>query len=597
MRPAWNLSNIGSRRTTQPSTFTSTGRHTGSTPRHEHQPEGRRSRPATEPDSPEHVTKLKSAVVTTKDKAPDRTSYERMGPAARSRYEDPGSSRDSDREGRKVRDNKDRRTREKSRQRSDSDRHRESRSQTGSSRREESRSHSRYQESRPKDRNSGRTQSRPTEKRGFDKSATQKEYEERYDKIVTHPRKYLEERYPQINPEFYRAEVHAMRYFGPTAEEATIQVLTLIDWAAEYMKLSNSPVPDILAFLQSPFVAGGTAARNPMPTDPAVNFRRDIDIRTKSHLTWLYLCALLQAWTDEATVAEGGLYGGKRRPTNPLVGRIRAVINPFADGNFEVTWESIEAWTSWTRARWYFGSPDKTRFESEAAPTSDLKNHLEKAMETRWQKMKEGPREGDIMEFASPTWSGAASRPYLPTEVPTGVPEPRHPTVADSVPPGFTPLSQKTREEQEATQKYQTERGEERMKAIDKELGFDECTKINEDWYQQTEVSETELKTAVEALTEILDEAQPMDVDPNPESSTLGNNPESGIPQEYNIFDSRMPDLLNEEMAPVSPVTSKEDKMLDSPATSGFSRAPGDGRPPPVSSPGQSGRKITGRPK
>ena len=233
------------------------------------------------------------------------------------------------------------------------------------------------------------------------------------------------------------------------------------------------------------------------------------------------------------------------------------MINPFADKNFEVTWESVEASTSWTRARWYFGSPDKARFESEAAPTSDLKNHLENAMETHWQKMKEGPREGDIMELASPTWSGAASRPYLPTEVPTGVPEPRHPTVADSIPLGFTPLSRKTREEHEATQKYQTERGEERMKAIDKELGFDECTKINDDWYQQTEVSETELKTAVEALTEILDEAQLMDVDPNPESSTLGNNPESGIPQEYNIFDSRMPDLLNEEMGPVSPVTSR----------------------------------------
>ena len=232
VQPAWNISNIGSRRTTQSSTSTSTGRHTGSTPRHERQSEGRRSRPATKPDSPEHLTKLKSAIATVKDKTPNRTSYESMGPAARSRYEDPGSSRDSDREGQKTKDNNDRRTREKSRQHSDSDRHRESRSRTGSSRKEESCSHSRYQESRPKDRNSGRTQSKLAEKRGFDKSAACKEYEECYDKVVTHPRKYLEERYPQINLEFYRAEVHAMRYFGPTAEEATIQVLTLIDWAA-----------------------------------------------------------------------------------------------------------------------------------------------------------------------------------------------------------------------------------------------------------------------------------------------------------------------------------------------------------------------------
>ena len=501
-----------------------------------------------------------------------------MGPAARSRYEDPTPSRDSNQVSRKTKDIDDRRTREKSRHRNKSECQRESHSRTESShKKEEPRSHGRsYQESHPKDLprqdwNTGRTHSRPVERKGFDKSAACKEYEEQYDKVVTNPHKYLEECYPQINPEYYRAEVHAMRYFGPTAEEATIQVLTLIDWAAEHVKLSNSPVPDVLAFLQSPFVAGGTAARNSMPSNPAVTFRQDIDIRTKSQLSWVYFCALLQSWTDEAMVAEGGLYGGKRRPTNPLIGCIRAVINPFAGKSFEVTWESIEALTSWTRLRWYFGSLEKARFESEAAPTSDLKNLLKNAMEIHWQKMREGPREGDVMEFASPTWSGTASHPYLPTEVPTGVPEPRHPTVADSVPPGFTPLTRKTQEEQEATQRYQTERGEERMKAIDKELGLEECTKINDSWYQQTEVSETELKSAVQALTEILDDVQPMEVDLNPESSALDNNPESGIPQEYNIFDSRMPDLLNKEIAPDSPVTNREDKMLDSPVASGFS--------------------------
>ena len=189
------------------------------------------------------------------------------------------------------------------------------------------------------------------------------------------------------------------------AEEATIEVLTLIDWATEYMKLSNSPIPDIPGFIQSPFIAGGAPARNPLPMDPGLSFQQDLDLCTKAQLTWTYLCALLQSWTDEATVAEGGLYGSKRRPTNPLIGRVWAVINPFAGKTFEVSWESIEASTSWTRARWYFGSPEKARFESEAAPTSDTRNHLENTMEARWQKMMEGPWEGDVMEFASLTWS------------------------------------------------------------------------------------------------------------------------------------------------------------------------------------------------
>ena len=175
-------------------------------------------------------------------------------------------------------------------------------------------------------------------------------------------------------------------------------------------------------------------------------------------------------------MAEGGLYGGKRRPANPLLGRIWVVINPFAGKMFEVSWESIEASTSWTRARWYFGSPEKACFESEVAPSSDIRNHLETAMEAQWQKMVEGPQEGDVMEFASPTWSGAASRPSLPT----GVPEARHPTPGDSVPLGFTPLPQKTQGEQEATQRYETEKGEERMRALDKELGLEDCTRIND---------------------------------------------------------------------------------------------------------------------
>ena len=66
-------------------------------------------------------------------------------------------------------------------------------------------------------------------------------------------------------------------------------------------------------------------------------------------------------------------------------------------------------------------------------------------------------------------------------------------------------------------------------------------------------MSETELKTAVHELENILDTVQPIEVDQTPEFSTLEANPESGIPPEYNIFDSRMPGLLNEEAAPASP--------------------------------------------
>ena len=245
-----------------------------------------------------------------------------------------------------------------------------------------------------------------------------------------------------------------MRYFGPLAEDVAIEVITIIDWAAEFLQLSNSPVPDIPKYLQSPFVMAGIQAQNPMPEDPCVIVARDIDTRTKSQQTWTHLCALLQFWTDEATVSDGIQYGGRRRPANPLVGHIRSVLNPFLAEPFKITWESIEAKIAWTRARFYFGNSDKTRFESEGGPSEDLHNPLENAMEARWKKqLEESTTEGTVLEFSSPSWAGTASHPVIPS----GVPEVCHPTEAESIPPGFSHIPQKTPQEQEAVQPYRTQ--------------------------------------------------------------------------------------------------------------------------------------------
>ena len=84
----------------------------------------------------------------------------------------------------------------------------------------------------------------------------------------------------------------------------------------------------------------------------------------------------------------------------------------------------------------------------EAGPTMDLQNPLEAAVEERWERyLKEGVQETEDLSFFTPSWAGAASRPHLPS----GQPEARHPTEADSVPPGFARINRKTPEEQEAT--------------------------------------------------------------------------------------------------------------------------------------------------
>ena len=253
-----------------------------------------------------------------------------------------------------------------------------------------------------------------------------------------------------------------------------------------------------------------------------------------------------------------------------MIVRIRATLNLSFGDHFKITWASIAASTSWTQSRLYYGEPDRQRFQTEAGPTADLQNPLEAAVEERWERyLKEGVLETADLSFSTPSWAGVASRPQLLS----GQLEARHPTKADSMPPGFTRTNWKTPEEQEAT-RYKTP-ADSAKQSIDEELGIQEVTNINEDWYP---LPESELAAAIKDL---LDSQQPMEVDEAPEE------------RPYQMFDEEALDMLGLDPGPGSPVSATEDTILDNPGR--FSRAPGDGRPITGSVAGSSGRRITGR--
>ena len=212
-----------------------------------------------------------------------------------------------------------------------------------------------------------------------------KEHDKRYKKVVENPMLYLEERYHQIAPAEHQLEVHSMRFFRAGAESATIEVLTLIDWATEFLELSHSPVPEILAFLCRLFVVS-KKVQFPIPEDPGDVIHKEKCVRTKAQKAWVYLCMLLQFWTDEAMTESGEImYGGRHRPTNPMIVWIRAVLNPSFGEHFQITWASIAASTSWTQARLYFTPLERERFWLEPGPTPDMQNPLEAAIELRWE--------------------------------------------------------------------------------------------------------------------------------------------------------------------------------------------------------------------
>ena len=60
----------------------------------------------------------------------------------------------------------------------------------------------------------------------------------------------------------------------PGAEGAAIEVLALIDWAAEFVEISRSPVLEIPGFLKRPFIKG-KLVKHPIPDDPAKSIHKE----------------------------------------------------------------------------------------------------------------------------------------------------------------------------------------------------------------------------------------------------------------------------------------------------------------------------------
>ena len=140
-------------------------------------------------------------------------------------------------------------------------------------------------------------------------------------------------------------------------------------------------------------------------------------------------------------------------------------------------------------------------------------------------------------------------------QLPSGQLEAQHPTEAESIPTGFTRTQRKTPEEQEVVAKYQTPSEAGQRQTIDEELGIQDVTTIDESWYPPTEV---EVASAVHS---ILDKSQPMDVDP------------ALTEHSYKLFQDDAPELLGRAKGSDSPVTAREDTVLDL-----YCRHPEEGR-------------------
>ena len=66
---------------------------------------------------------------------------------------------------------------------------------------------------------------------------------------------------------------------------------------------------------------------------------------------WIWMVSILQFWTDEASIADGELFGGQMCQVSALAEYVMNTINPVLPPGCKVLWAHIITHTPWMRKR------------------------------------------------------------------------------------------------------------------------------------------------------------------------------------------------------------------------------------------------------
>ena len=94
------------------------------------------------------------------------------------------------------------------------------------------------------------------------------------------------------------------------------------------------------------------------------------------------MAAILQFWTDEASITDSKLFGGRTRPVSALVEYVMNAVNPVLPPGYKVTWDHVITHTPWMKKRLFnFTSEEEQKMRRHAIPVAGISLDLEVAME------------------------------------------------------------------------------------------------------------------------------------------------------------------------------------------------------------------------
>ena len=146
-------------------------------------------------------------------------------------------------------------------------------------------------------------------------------------------------------------QVKSLRYFGRNARDFAMGIVAIADWGRRYLdKGLKYPIPTIPLYLFTPLPESRQSGAQ-VPVKPSQLGGPGGDVRHCCRESWKWLVTVLQFWTDEATVTNGAVYGGRVCPASALAEYVMDTVNPGLEPGSKVSWEDVITRTPWMSKR------------------------------------------------------------------------------------------------------------------------------------------------------------------------------------------------------------------------------------------------------
>ena len=178
-----------------------------------------------------------------------------------------------------------------------------------------------------------------------------------------------------------------MHYFGRNAGCFALQIMAIADWGRKFMDVGlHYPIPTFPPFLFTP-LPKSHQGRAQVPVKPSQVSAPRGDMRNKSREAWKWMVAVLQFWGDEASSADGIVYGGLEYPISALAEYVLNTINLALEPGSKITWDDIIIQTPWMTKRLHsmMATQEKT-VRRQALPVPGVSSELEIALERRYSE-------------------------------------------------------------------------------------------------------------------------------------------------------------------------------------------------------------------